>query len=369
MRLLVVSNYYPPFFFGGYELGCRDVVEGLRGRGHVVSVLTSSYEAEKAHDSENVQRVLPLGSTGGKRLSWHLQSALLFCRAISRARPNVIYFWNQSGLSLWFTPLAWLLGFRCAFFLSDTAFVSWNVAAFSGGKGCAVIKKGRRHFASRFLQELARPNDSGLVIHWGIDPAVFTAVVPMRSVAKMRLLYLGQIIPEKGVHTLIDAVQLLRARGGAPAIHLTIVGGSSKPEYLSALQNSVRERGLEKWIDFAGKRERAELPALYRAHDVLVMPSIWDEPFAITPLEAMASGLPVVTTNTGGSAEIFRDHENALVFAAGNAEACAAAFQELHQNRELYQKIREAGRAMVLANFTLEKMVDRIESDLRGMIE
>jgi hypothetical protein len=58
MRILVLTNFYPPHYVGGYELGCRDVVEGLRARGHQVAVLTSTYKVYKPRGGQGVYRWL-----------------------------------------------------------------------------------------------------------------------------------------------------------------------------------------------------------------------------------------------------------------------------------------------------------------------
>jgi glycosyltransferase involved in cell wall biosynthesis len=126
----------------------------------------------------------------------------------------------------------------------------------------------------------------------------------------------------------------------------------------------VTALGLDDIVRFTGKLDRSLLPQLYRDHDILIFPSIWDEPFAITPLEAMASGLPVVATTTGGSSEIFKDNENSLTFPAGDGEACADAIIRLSEDMTLYDSIRQRARELVLSHFTLEHMVDRIEEDL-----
>lgn len=370
MQLLVVSNYFPPCFIGGYELGCRDVIEGLKAHGHSATVLTSNYRRGDATEDSEVLRLLPLDDGTTCRLLWHLRSALTFLRLAFSLRPNVIYFWNQSGLSLWLAPLARLFRFRCVFFLSDTSFVSWRVGAFfskSDRAGHRVINGIRCHFASEFLRRYAGMTErSSAVMHWGIDPVAFPFEARAASSDKpFKLLYVGQIIPQKGVHIAVDATALLLASGGSGS--LTIVGGSSKPDYLAELKNIVSERGLDDRIHFVGKRPRSDLPSLYRDHDLLILPSIWDEPFAITPLEAMASGLPVVATNTGGSAEIFRDRENCLIVPVANAEACASAILELRSNRVLYERIRSRGHELVVSSFTIERMVALIEQDLEGV--
>src|SRR5439155_470590 len=118
---------------------------------------------------------------------------------------------------------------------------------------------------------------------------------------RKRLLYVGQLLQNKGVHTVIEALARLRTNG-IRDLTLNVVGTGRSDGTLHEL---VRTLQLQEVVTFAGKKDRAELPAIYRQHGTLVMPSCWDEPFAITPLEAMASGVAVVGTTRGGSREIF----------------------------------------------------------------
>jgi glycosyltransferase involved in cell wall biosynthesis len=388
MRLLVVTNYYPPQFVGGYELGCKDIVEGLKKCGHTVDVLTSNYLADSAICEPDVRRVFKLKSRERSFLQLG-QNVFALIRVLIKTGPDVIYFWNQAGLSFWLAPVARLLGYQCVFYISDTSFLSWRIGAVlhrfvrradPGVKfqepersflmnGRAITQGVHCHFASVFLLRLfqqageCRAEDNK-VIHWGIDVNIFT---PSKSIGRylsaLRILYVGQIIPEKGVHTAIEAVaQLLASKSGN--ITLTIVGGTSRPAYVEELKNDVRKRNLTSAIQFAGKKERLELVQIYHSHDLLILPSVWEEPFAITPLEAMACGLAVVATATGGSSEIFRHRENSMIFPAGDATACAAAIAEIQTESGLYERIRQQGMDDVAANFTLDRMVEKIEVDL-----
>ena len=97
-----------------------------------------------------------------------------------------------------------------------------------------------------------------------------------------------------------------------------------------------------------------------------MFPSMWDEPFSITLLEAMSSGLAVVGTNTGGSSEILKDEVNALVFPKGDAEACARQVTRLIQTPALFERIRRNARRTIEAEFRLETMIDRIDQTLRN---
>src|SRR6185295_15692583 len=102
LRIAVVSNYYPPHYIGGYELGCRDIVEALKARGHEVRVLTSTYRVDGPQIDAHVYRWLQIGewwtpnylrdlATVLKRETANLQAFRQLCREF---QPDLIYVWN-----------------------------------------------------------------------------------------------------------------------------------------------------------------------------------------------------------------------------------------------------------------------------------
>jgi len=105
------------------------------------------------------------------------------------------------------------------------------------------------------------------------------------------------------------------------------------------------------------------MPAIYRSHDALLFTSEWEEPFALTPLEAMASGLPVVGTTTGGSRELLRHGENALTYTAGQPEELAARIIELDRHPSLRGRLAATGHAEI-GRFAEPVIVDQIEAYL-----
>lgn len=130
MKILVVSNLYPPHHIGGYELGCRDVVERLRQRGHSVRVLTSNFRHDNRPDPEpEVERSLHCVLKAGEPSHDKRAEGRKLLRAVENFQPDIVYFWNLAGLSLWLPFTAHWHGCRTAFFLSDTNFVSWRIAA------------------------------------------------------------------------------------------------------------------------------------------------------------------------------------------------------------------------------------------------
>lgn len=401
MRILVISNLYPPHYVGGYELGCRDVVDALRRRGHEMRVLTSSYGVAGMQRDGEVYRFL------ASELSWQSRASsakywlnlarkewrnrAIFKRMVAEWRPDVVYIWNMRTISLALILLAQQLGLPLCAYISDDWLAKSDVIDRWLARSPQPLKRALKEllelpltlaglglrqrtldlhtvqFTSQHLKQAAlqvgKPVQSAEVIHWGVDINRFpNGARAQRSV--WRLLYVGQVLPLKGVHTAVEACRLLYQRDGMRNFELTIVGGTSVPAYAAQLTAAIAEAGMEAIIRMTGPLSREQLPNIYQAHDLLIFPSIWDEPFSITLLEAMSSGLAIVGTNTGGSAEILRDGENALIFPKGDAPACAHRIRELLNDRELFERIRAQGRATIVQHFQIAQTIGQIERSL-----
>jgi glycosyltransferase involved in cell wall biosynthesis len=116
---------------------------------------------------------------------------------------------------------------------------------------------------------------------------------------------------------------------------------------------------------FLGWVPPAEIPELLRKFDVLVLPSIWPEPFSRAVLEGMISGLVVVAARTGGTPEILVDGVNGLLFMPNDPEDVAKKIAHLVDDPESRNQMGQAGRQTILERFTMTKMMDEIESYLQ----
>ncbi len=113
--------------------------------------------------------------------------------------------------------------------------------------------------------------------------------------------------------------------------------------------------GAARAVEFLGMLSSEALAEVYRAHDILVFPSEWNEAFGLTHLEAMASGLPVISTAEGGQGEFLRHEENALVFRQKDVGALADAIVRLAKDCGLAQALAQEGRRTVEKGFTLDR--------------
>jgi spore coat protein SA len=150
------------------------------------------------------------------------------------------------------------------------------------------------------------------------------------------VLYMGRLVPEKGVKELLQAFSTLPAGSD---ITLVIVGSpvygrNIWDSYVTEL-HQIAEK-CRNPVKFAGYIAQREMPELYAMADFAVIPSIWEEPFALTVVEAMASGLPVIVSDSGGMVELV-DMDCAVIVHRGDrfVSELSTAIKNLKQNKKL----------------------------------
>jgi len=410
MRILFLSNLYPPHDLGGMELRCQETVERLRARGHVCHVLTSRYGVQgQPPPEEGVTRSLYLEADVHyyrpldflfKRPWQERANRRALRRALDQFQPDLVFVWGMWNLSTQVAYWAeqWLPG-RVAYNIGSywplgtdphtqywrkpgrrvlTRVALWPLAQLALGLLAVERYPPRLQFSnvsccSQYVVDVL--SNAGVIppgaiaILNGIDPTPFIAHArPVRKPnAPLRLLYFGGLMQHKGVHTAIEALGLLQERGLVERIELTIVGGGH-PDYETLLRARVSRLGLDETVRFAGRVPRSEIPRTLKHHDVFLFTSIWAEPFGRTIVEAMAAGLAVIGSNVGGSKEIFELYPGNMLFEPGNAEALAYQIQRLVNDPGLIQRLSQAGRTLASEHFTLERMVDEMEDWLGTIV-
>ncbi|WP_255556492.1 glycosyltransferase family 4 protein [Methylococcus sp. Mc7] len=162
------------------------------------------------------------------------------------------------------------------------------------------------------------------------------------------------LVPAKGQHILLDALALLLARGRR--VHLTLVGqGPDRP----SLEAQAGRLGPGSAVSFAGAVNQDEVFGYYAAADAFVLPS-FAEGLPVVLMEAMALGVPCVTTHITGVPELIRDGIEGLLVAPSDAEGLAAAIERLMDDPALRSRLTEAGRAKVLAEYELNGSIARL---------
>ena len=411
MRLLFLSNLYPPYDLGGFEQLCQEVTVQLLQKGHIVKVLTSRYGNELVidHSGNVVDRSLHLQANihHYRPIDFFLKRSMQeqadkreLRRTIDQFSPDLIVVWGMWNLSRNLAHWAekWMPG-RVAYYVAsywpndlDIHEAYWRLPANrpvtellkSPLRALALFQLRREGYppslgfeqtmcCSQYVRDTLvqagkLPANAG-VLYVGIIPEPFLRNPTMSSEIQespLRLLYFGSLLPHKGVHTAIEAMFVLKQRKLVKRVELTILGGGH-PDYEKRLRKMVTKYGIDDRVHFVGRLPRDEIPSRVRRFDVFLFTSIWPEPFGRTIIEAMVSGLVVIGSDVGGSREIFEHYNKELLFQPEDSRGLADRIIKVMGNRGLRQYLVQIGRQMVLERFTLDQMVDNIEDWLRGV--
>ncbi|MDX2064244.1 MAG: glycosyltransferase family 4 protein [Fimbriimonadaceae bacterium] len=156
---------------------------------------------------------------------------------------------------------------------------------------------------------------------------------------------------EKGIDV------FLRARPRASGVHGYIYGEGEHGEELARLSSFLR---VASQVSFIGRVE--DVSNHMHAMDAVVIPSVWEEAFPYAALEALSVGTLVIASNVGGLPEIVTEGETGMLFAKGNPEDLARALLEARESGERRRELAERGRELHRAEYTVERMTDRIEA-------
>ena len=148
-----------------------------------------------------------------------------------------------------------------------------------------------------------------------------------------QLIFVGRLVSDKGADLLIQAISILKQRDLTP--ELTIVGDGPERSRLEQLATNLR---LKNQINFTGARSQAEVAEILREHEVLVVPSLWNEPFGVVALEGIASGCMVVGSDGGGLPEAIGPC--GVTFPNGDEQALAEQLAVLLGDRALFDQYR-----------------------------
>src|SRR6266498_2564156 len=404
MRILFLSNFFPPARPGGYTQWCHEVAERLAKQGHTIGVLTSRYELAKAPANEqNIYRLLHLEGDLAYYQPLHFftrwkkqrQENLAFLEhTIQDFSPDLIFVWGMWALSKALPALAeQLLPGRVVYYLSDywpsaldmhttywrSSTRSWPMQVPKRVLSTVAMSILAKEYqpdlklehvicvsarVRELLVEAGLPIPHAYIIHGGTDIERFLDIRKRDDLSgQLKLLYAGQLVHHKGVHTAIEAMARMVNERRMDQITLTLVG-SGHPDYEGFLHDLVERARLNDYVTFHTPVSKDQMPAVFQEYDVLVFPSIYEEPLARVTQEAMASGLVVVGTTTGGTEEILKEGETGLTFVPEAADGLAEQISRLIADPDLCCHLAQAGRQTVLENFTLDKMAQQIEDYL-----
>lgn len=404
MKILFLSNFYPPHVIGGYESLCMEVVDGLAKRGHEVTVLTSVYGYDCEGVEGHVHRLLALE---GDLQFYKIKAAWSYPQRnrrnldhlrglIAKQKPDIIFIWGMWNLSNCLAQEAeTLMGSHVVYYLANPWPIEanihrafWEAPATSFANTVAkkilripfrmVLRKEWEEVPLRFehapccsaaqrdqLLDAGIPLKDAPVIYEGVDLKVYLAQAEKRtyqSDGTLSLVFVGILAEHKGVHTAIEALNQLPAEK-RKRVHLTILGRGHE-QYTARLHRLVDEFQLSEFVTFLAPIPRAELPEFLGRFDVLLLTSTWAEPLARIMQEGLASGMVVIGSATGGTAETIIPGENGLLFPAGDAGGLARHIDHLLDQPSICRTLADGGVKTAKQRFDINVMVDELDTYL-----
>lgn len=378
MRVLQVAHALPADTYGGVELYTVRLAEALADRGNEVAVAAPRganadlpVEAIPLPEPEGVQEDRGLGAVVDARVDARMATVL------DRFDPDVVHLQHFKGLSAALPTVCAERGIACIATLHDfwtlchreqlyrpegercsgPESVAKCTDCYLRATGMSEGERSREFYAevvadreatlrdalaatdrliapSKFLQErfIVYDIDPDRIIHrrngiktWRFEDNGFDPDTPLR------VGYVGRITPKKGVHLLVEAFDNV---DGETTLEVFGRFAPDKEDYHARLAQAAGDQ-----VRFHGRYEDPASP--YHAIDVLALPSLWYEnsPFVIQ--EAFAAGVPVVTADVGGMAELVDHGVDGLTFAAGSMEALKDALNDLAADPGAVQRLRE----------------------------
>ena len=338
-----------------------------------------------------------------------LADARAFVRVVREFEPDVINWWSLDGITQTLLPLAGRLGVPDVHWIEDPWMIRnygeqgevpaafWQVI-WEGTWGPPPIRPllrllGRlgetrtaraglptRQFPNRprhvcFVSEYLRSYyaDRGLtfssseVIHGGVPvEEFFQPVRPPRPEQPLRLLYAGQISPDRGLHCVVEALAALDPPHRSRA-RLQVVGDGAA-SYLDSIRSRLAAAHLGAQVSFLGKVPHGEMRDVYGRADLLVFPSSRPEGLPLTVVEAMLGGCAVVSTGSGGAGEVaaLSGHPR---FPPEDPAALSGLLAQLIDDRDQVHDLATRSQQVAVKEFSLDRMVERWLAALQQLTE
>ncbi|HXF56075.1 MAG TPA: glycosyltransferase family 4 protein [Actinomycetota bacterium] len=370
MRILTTADRLS--LRGGLERVHLEVNRSLAQRGHVIDLLYSA--PGEATDSwfSFVRRSAPVRCVARRQLRGapSLVGTLIRAAAFgARSRPDVIYSPRHTHLVHALTVGAVSRAPVVCHLHSPPPRAQLTRAQ------RVVLGRVRRfvavsNFTAAQWVSAGIPEDRVSVVHNGVDIRRFQPLTEGELGATRRqlgidpatrvVLYAGRLDPRKGIDVLLEAWKLLSTE--LDGARLVVAGAPS--EYLGERGDALLE-GWRHRCDPATTVLLGHTPdpiAVYEAADLVVVPSVWTDPFPLAVLEAMAVGVPVVASRVGGIPEALGARFRSHLVEPGRPAELAAKVRELIDWRTRSPRLGHACRDHVLTHFTLDRMVERLEA-------
>ena len=427
-KILMVSQLYPPFVVGGYELRCSLVAKALQERGYKICVVTSSFgRGNPRNDPEFVDGVKVFRCLHDyyfthisrtpfhkiRRLHQQYADVLNFLRIAEDFAPDIVNWWYLGGLCKGILSYPTHRGIADVHWIEDVWMNSLLTDDLGDSLGWDRFWRGRwgpkrlwplfswpakifQRFAMTrsitfcfenlesdyacFSCEFQRAANAKMriqfktssVIYGGSKVTQFYCQRDWRPLLSrqnpIRLLYIAAITENRKLDILLNALEGMEESQRKKFL-LTVIGKSPAKKheaYYEILKESVRNGFLRETVDFLGKIPYDELPNIYATHDILIFTSARPEGIPNAMLEAMLSGLCVLSTGVGGAGEIAIVAEQPL-FLLNNSDHLCEMLLRLEMNRPWLVECAQRNQKVATERFSFNRMVDQFEEVLQKL--
>ena len=385
MKLLVVTNLYPPQELGGYGRSIADFVWGLQQRGHQVQVLCSDAgylgPGGDGPSGEPVDRCLML--KGDYQQGVRVLDDPIAIAEIDRVNAQLVNGWlDQGGWDGILVGNLDLLGFELLQHLLGPGIPVLQHLGFVIPPFAPEQFPQQSHYRLVSASRAVRANlvAAGLPVANApvVYPGVRVELLGLQATGRLlppapgrqgpgalRVCFAGLLMESKGPHTLLEAIAQLHRHG--VAIEAMVAGGRFSASYAIKLEEYALEQGISDHVQFVKQLSRDQLARFFRLNHVAVFPSISPEAFGIVAAEALASGLALVSSGVGGAAELFEPEVSGLAFRPGDAGDLSRQLERLATEPGLLARLQAAGEARALQQFSVAQSALELEQLFRAL--
>ncbi len=379
---------------GGAEVSLKTLATGIRAKGHnVVIASTGNYEGFNCLRFKGYRRI-PSFAIHNMYLSRFLEKAikekkidiihandrLTTVPAILAAKkckiPVVVHFrdyWYACPISVCLTPKLKncdVCSVHQIVHCSSLLRLPWNLYKLKKIKGywkilnSADAKIAISHFAKEKLSHCGIGDVK--VIPNPVDNRRFSEAKAHKLRTKLPkgailLSFIGHLTYIKGIENIMEVVMALMKE--YPKLYFAIVGdGEQKP----LLEQKIKECKLENRIFLLGRLSYSEIPSLYVASDLVLVPSLMQETFGRSAIEAMAAGKAVIASPMGGLKDVILEGKTGFLADAFAQEDWKKKIQTLINNKEMLSKMGQRGRSEAM-NYSIEKVAKRVDAVYQGV--
>jgi spore coat protein SA len=288
----------------------------------------------------------------GRMLPWRLRTQLLgviLRRAIRNIEPgDTVWVHNRPEFAAALEPFIHLHQAKLILFMHNSHLVE------RPEKLVRAIQADSYVFVSHYLEQQVLQKFPCIgktkVLHGGADMTIFYPAVKIDSPIRVPVVLLaGRLVPDKGLHIFVDAMEILQKRN--VQLDGVVLGGSGfgnvgPTTYLKEIQQRAPSN-----VSFHAYCSGSALGARFREADIFCMPACWHEPLGLVVLEAMATGLAIVATRSGGIPEMLTQGGGILV-TRGSAVELADALEQVAMDSALRQRLAKEAYASFQMSFT-----------------